>query len=418
MTTKTSTPKKPLTDATVRNLKTPGAYPDGTVRGLFLIVTPAGTKSWRLRYWIDKKEFTYTLGVYSLESPPPARHLSLGDARMAATAAKSLVTHGQHPKDAQKAVAAARKAEQALTFGAVAQEFIEHTKTVDGWSSSTDDGHRYALKAINAIMGTLPVGEVNVGHIKKVIAHYQGKPTAQRFAFGVVKRVLNFARISRYAHDNVAVGCEALLPKRRKGESRSQRHHPAIVKVEGLTEFLRRLDAHTPHTVSWYGVRLLTLLPARAVELASMRWEDLDAGFWVYRMTKVDREHTVPLPRQALAILDELRTRRMGQCEYVLPGRDPARHLHPNTFRAQMVDQLGYEVGTVSAHGFRASWRTLGQKPLKIDIDVLEMALGHETKDPLGRAYNHNDLLEERVEAAQRWADWLDELRMNTIDKN
>jgi integrase len=161
-------------------------------------------------------------------------------------------------------------------------------------------------------------------------------------------------------------------------------------------------------------MRLQTMLPVRPGELATVRWDDLDldAGWWVYVMPKVDKQHHVPLPRQAVAILRELQQRRMGQAEYVLPSRlDPDKPMHPESMRLLLTKQLKYDVGTVTCHGFRATWRTCGKKYLKIDPDVLELAMGHETKDPLGRAYNRDDLLPERVEAAQLYADWLDDLR-------
>jgi integrase len=129
-------------------------------------------------------------------------------------------------------------------------------------------------------------------------------------------------------------------------------------------------------------------------------------------MPKVSKRHHVPLPQQAVAILQELKQRRMGQAEYVLPSRlDPDKPMHPESMRLLLTEQLGYGVGTVTCHGWRATWRTCGKKHLKIDPDVLELAMGHETKDPLGTAYNRDDLLEERTEAAQLYANWLERLK-------
>jgi len=408
--------KKPLTDTAVRSAK-PGAHPDGTVRGLSLIVTESGTRSWRLRYWIDSKEHTITLGrFYILKEGAalPADHMSLQDARSAAAVVKAGARQGIHPKAEKQAKLAARKADQAQTFRAVAAEFVTHNLTVNEWAPSTEKGHRYALEAINGIMGDVPVKQLGTEHIKAVIAHFQGKRTAQRFAFGVVRRVLDFAKVSRYVDSNFADGCEALLPKRKKGETRTKTHHAAILDPVHLGDFLRKLEAHPLHSPSWYGLRLLILLPSRPSEVATMRWAelDLDAGWWVYTMPKVDKLHRVPLPRQAVEILRELQQRRMGQAGYVLRSRlAPGEAMHPESMRLLLTNQMKYSVGTVTPHGFRATWRTLGQKHLKIDPDVLELSLGHETKDPLGGAYNRDDLIPERIEAAQLYADWLDQLR-------
>lgn len=413
--------KKPLTDATARDKKTPGIYPDGTVRGLSLIVGATGAKSWRLRYWIDGKEHVHTLGRYYVAKtgmPLPQDHMGVADARKAAEVVKAGARQGIHAKDQKKAQQAARKADRELTFRVVAAEFVEHNMTANDWSPSTEKGHRYALAAINETIGDVPVKRIDTDDIKAVLKPYQiqdsKRPTAERYALSVVKRVLAFAKTSRYVSENVALGCEAFLSKRKKGEPRSQSNHAAILDPVELSVFLRRLEAHPLHSPSWYGMRLQTMLPVRPGELAAMRWEDLDldAGWWVYVMPKVDKRHHVPLPRQAITILRELLQRRMGQAEYVLPSRlAPDKPMHPESMRLLLTKQMKYDVGTVTCHGFRATWRTCGKKYLKIDPDVLELAMGHETKDPLGRAYNRDDLLPERVEAAQLYADWLTQLR-------
>ncbi|MFP3448235.1 tyrosine-type recombinase/integrase [Pseudomonas sp. SIMBA_067] len=412
-------PAKPLTDAKVRDTKTPDTYPDGTVRGLYLVVSKTGLKSWFLRYWVDKKERVCTLGHYYVAKtgvPLPQDHMGLVEARAAAEAAKAGARVGIHPKDQKKAQQAARKTEREQTFRAVAAEFVEHNMTANDWSPSTEKGHRYALAAINEIMGDVPVKQISPDHIKAVLKPYQQpeskRPTAERYALSVVKRVLAFAKTSKYVSENAAIGCEGFLSKRKKGEPRSQGNHAAILDPVALGTFLRKLEAHPLHSPSWYGLRLLTMLPVRPGELAAMRWADLKAGWWVYVMPKVDKEHHVPLPRQASDILRELQQRRIGPAEYVLPSRlDPDKPMHPESMRLLITEQLKYDVGTVTPHGFRASWRTLGKKHLKIDPDVLELAMGHETKDPLGRAYNRDDMLGERAEAAQLYADWLEKLR-------
>lgn len=420
-----ATIKKALTDAEVRGKKTPGTYPEGTVRGLYLIVTAAGTRSWRLRCWIDGKEHVHTLGRYYIAKtgmPLPQDHMGLVEARAAAEAAKAGARAGNHPKDQKKAQQVARKADRELTFRVVAAEFVEHNMRANDWSSSTEKGHRYALAAINEIIGDVPVKQVSPDHIKAVLKPYQEsktkRPTAERFAFGVLKRVLAFAKTSKYVSENVAIGCEGLLSKRKKGEPRSQSNHAAILDPAELGVFLRKLEAHPLHSPSWYGMRLLTMLPARPSELASMKWADIDGGWWVYRMPKVDKQHRISLPHQAVAILRELQQRRIGQAEYVLPSRlHPDKPMHPESMRLLLTEQMGYGVGTVTCHGWRATWRTCGKKYLKIDPDVLELAMGHETKDPLGRAYNRDDMLDERAQAAQLYANWLDSLKTATHDE-
>ena len=235
--------------------------------------------------------------------------------------------------------------------------------------------------------------------------------------------MLDFAKVSRYVKENIAVGSETLLPKKKKGE-RSQGHHAAITDADAFAEYLRKLNAYDSRTSSIYGLKLLAMLPVRPSELAAMKWSELEfeyavpnrpdldgMGRWVFTMSKVNREHIVPLPRQAVALLRELLARRAGHAEYVLPGRYADRHVNPESFRLTLVNQLGYDVGTVTPHGFRATFQTLARKELKVGIEVLELSLGHETSAAFRGAYDRNDFLEERFEVAGRWADKLDEWR-------
>lgn len=398
--------KKPLTDPRIRSLKEPGTYSEGTVGGLFLIITPKGSKRWRLRCWVNGKEVVVGLGDFE--------QVGLKDAKKAAEDAKAQASRGTRPISPKRAGVAAQRAKDSLTFDVVAKEYVKWQSKKDDWAAKTLDSHRYALDAnILPIMGTVAVADVQVTHIKDMIEGLRGKRAAARYALGVVKRILNFAVVSQYVKANVAADCGPLLQKPKKGEP-AKKHHPAIKEAGELASFLRRLDAYPGNESAIYGLKLLVMLPARASELSSMRWEDIDleAGRWTFMMSKVSRKHMVPLPRQAVAILEELLERRTGKCEYVLPSPlDATRPIQADALRLALVRRLGYRVGEVSAHGFRATFQTLARKPLGVDTEVLELALGHNTTAAYDGAYDRNEFIEERVEAAQRYANYLDELR-------
>ncbi len=80
--------------------------------------------------------------------------------------------------------------------------------------------------------------------------------------------------------------------------------------------------------------------------------------------------------------------------------------------------RIGYEVGSVTGHGFRATVHMILEEILNFRPDIIEHQLAHAVKDHNGRAYNRTTHLAERVRMMQRWADYLDELRNKANGRN
>ena len=90
-------------------------------------------------------------------------------------------------------------------------------------------------------------------------------------------------------------------------------------------------------------------------------------------------------------------------------GRVTGRPLSDGAVRLALR-RLGFN-GEMTAHGFRASVRTLAAERLRVDERILELQISHKVADALGRAYNRTAFLDERVAFMQQWADYLDRLR-------
>jgi integrase len=119
--------------------------------------------------------------------------------------------------------------------------------------------------------------------------------------------------------------------------------------------------------------------------------------------------HTVPLPKQAVAILRDLYP-LTGHGALVFPGeRSHDRPISDNTLRAALAT-LGYGPDRQSVHGFRASARTMLAEVLEVDPLVIEAQLAHAVKEANGRAYNRTQFHAKRVPMMQKWADYLDTL--------
>ena len=146
--------------------------------------------------------------------------------------------------------------------------------------------------------------------------------------------------------------------------------------------------------------------------MAEWREFDLEKRVWTIpaSRTKMRREHQVPLPRQALAILADLKT-ITGDGRLVFPGiRSLERPISENTLNASMR-RMGFKQDEVSAHGFRATASTLLNESGKFSADAIERALAHQDPDPVRRAYARGAFWAERVEMAEWWADHLDTLK-------
>ena len=125
---------------------------------------------------------------------------------------------------------------------------------------------------------------------------------------------------------------------------------------------------------------------------------------------KMGRDHIVPLSKQALSILEEIRP-FTGHGRYVFPSaRKQGRPLSENGIRVALRT-MGYTNEQMTPHGFRSMARTLLDEALGVRVEYIEHQLAHEVKDATRRAYNRTKFLPQRAEMMQQWADYLDELK-------
>jgi len=192
------------------------------------------------------------------------------------------------------------------------------------------------------------------------------------------------------------------------------KHRPAIIDPAELGAFLRTVDGFNGQPETLAALRLLPLVFTRPGELRMAEWAEFDLAKAVWTIpasrTKMRREHQVPLSRQALAILSELRA-LTGSRRLVFPGlRSPENPISENTLNSALR-RLGYSHDELTAHGFRATASTLLNESGKFSADAIERALAHQDPDPVRRAYARGVFWKERVEMAEWWADYLDRLK-------
>ncbi|MNJ17095.1 Prophage CP4-57 integrase [compost metagenome] len=403
-----STPsKKPITtDAHVRSLNEPGRYNVPGSPGLYVQVSKAGGKLWRLKYRLHGKENLFAIGVY------PA--VSLKRAREMAEEARVSIAQGIPPLKAKTARIEAQRAEQARTFQHIADQWLalKAPKLVEKSLS----GFKGALaNHINPLIGRMPVSEIKLEHVSAVLAALsgQGKLAMAKRCRTIIRAVLGFAVGREWVPRNVALGRSDELEIRH-----AVTHAAAIERPDELARYLCKLDVAGDGVVT-QALRLLTLIPARPGELCAARWEDIDfiGADWRYVVSKTERlsseKHIAVLSTQALDILRELHNHRVVNSKgqgWVFPSLvHPGQPINPTSL-LKAAQRLWPE-RKMSAHGFRSTFRTLAHEALSIDWVVLELMLSHRMPGPHGATYARSQLLEQRRETAQRWAAYLDRLR-------
>ena len=388
-----------LTDTAIRNAK-PAAKPVKKFdeRGLFLLVTPAGGKWWRLRYKFDGKEKLLSLGVYP--------DVGLKDARGRRDEARKLLADGIDPGESRKAMKSARMDRAANSFEVVAREWF--TKYSAIWAANHGDRIiRRFERDIFPRIGGHPIAELTAPELLAVVRKIESRgalETAHR-ALGNCGQVFRYAIATGRAERDLSSDLRGALPPV-KGE-----HFSAITDPAKVGQLLRALDSYQGTFTVACALRLAPLVFVRPGELRTALWTDinLDAAEWRFTVTKTNVPHIVPLARQAIEILRELHE-VTGRSRYIFPGaRSAARPMSDNAILAAMR-RLGISKDEMSGHGFRAMARTILDEVLGFRPDFIEHQLAHAVRDPNGRAYNRTAHLPERCAMMQAWANYLEGL--------
>lgn len=390
----------PLTDTVIRKAKTS----DKTRRlfdggGLYIEISPAGGKLWRLKYRYSGKEKRLALGIYP--------EVSLAQARKRREAARELLADGIDPGEDRKIQKAAKVEQAANSFEAVAREW--YARHLPNWAVS------HAEKIIRRLecdvfpwLGKRPIAEIGAPDLLKVLRRVEG-----RGALDTAHRVhQNCGQILRYA---VATGRAQRDPSadlRGALPPAKHTHFASITDPSQVGELLRAIDGFRGTFVVQSALRLAPLFFVRPGELRKALWADFDLNKaeWCYLVTKTKTEHLVPLSTQALKILADLRD-LTGNGAYVFPGRDPKKPMSDAAINAALR-RMGYDTSTeITGHGFRAMARTILHQELEFAPEVIEHQLAHRVSDSLGAAYNRTKFLKQRRQMMQRWADYLDEIK-------
>lgn len=385
----------PLSDLAVRQAKPkdkPYQLSDGGA--LFLEVTIAGGKRWLFRCRFEGKQVKFTLGAYPV--------VSLAEAREKALEAHRQLEEGKNPSIAKREAKAAQAIEATNSFELVAREW--HTKELPRWTP------KHAEKVLNSLeadafphLGHLPVTEIKAPIVLDVLRKIEARGVSE--TAGRVRQrisaVMRYAIQTGRASYNPATDLLGVI------RATKVQHRPALQRNE-LPDFYRRLAAEPLRRATKIAFKLLALTFVRPGELRGALWEEFDLERAEWRIPaermKMRSPHIVPLSRQALALLVELKP---------LAGSSPFLfHATTNINRPMSENTLSYAVGrmgysgTATPHGFRALASTVLNEE-GFDPDIIERQLAHAERNKVRAAYHRAEYLDDRRKMMQWWADFL-----------
>ena len=393
-----------LTDTFVKQVKHTGKptgdkYSDGG--GMYLLVKAVG-KYWRMDYSHAEKRKTLALGVYD--------EVTLLKARKRRDKARELLADGVDPGAAKQAEKAVKLAAAANTFEVVAREWLIKT-AAERMASTHAKVTTWLEKDVFPHIGKMAISTIGPRDVLAALRHMEGRgalDSVQRVK-QICGQVFRYAVASGSAERDVTQDLKGALAKAVPG------NFAAITEPKQAGALLRSIFAYAGHPYTVAALKLSPLVFVRPGELRTAEWAefDLEAAEWRIPASKMKMrvDHLVPLSTQAVQILRSVQP-LTGHGRYVFPGlRTSERPMSENTINGALRG-MGYAEDAHTAHGFRAMARTIMDEVLNERVDLIEHQLAHAVKDANGRAYNRTAHLPARREMMQRWADYLDKLRI------
>ena len=366
-------------------------------KGLYLEVVPSGSKYWRLKYRFAGKEKKLAFGIYP--------EVSLKEARDKREAARKQLQEGLDPSHEKKLAKLTKTINAENSFENVAREW--HQKQS---ARLTPRHSEYVLRRLAAdvfpFIGFRPINQITAPELLAVIhkiekrgaldiAHRALQTTSQIFRYGIA---------TGRAERDVAADLRGALTTRKKGNY-------SRFEEKELPDFLQNLEKYHPGTQTHLALKFIMLTFVRTKELRGAEWEEIDFKNAEWRIPaermKMREKHIVPLSKQAIKILKEVRALHNNP-KFVFPSSiSPHKMMSENTMLYAM-HHMGYKSKS-TVHGFRGTASTILNEN-RFRSDVIERQLAHGERNKVRASYNHAQYLPERKEMMQWWADYLDKL--------
>ncbi|MFN6935438.1 MAG: tyrosine-type recombinase/integrase [Tsuneonella sp.] len=369
--------------------------------GLYILIRTNGSKLWRMKYRQDGREKKLTFGRYP--------EVGLREARLKRDQARVEIGGGGDPARRKREEKIAALIRAGDTFESVAHEFIAK-REAEGLAMATLVKMNWLAAVLNKSIGRRPIAEITPHEMLSVLKKYEGEGNYEKArrlrSFG--SRVFRFGVATlRCEHDPCAPLQGALIAPKAK-------HYAAITDPAELGGLLRAIDKYEGNYTTRFALQIAPHVFVRPGELRHAEWDELDIPAAVWRIPagkmKSRRPHTVPLSRQVLAIIEQIRSVNGGSRFVFRSMHARGRPMSENTINAALR-RMGYSGDEMTAHGLRATASTLLNESGLWSHDAIERALAHQDHNAIRGIYHRGQHWDERVRMAQWWSDYLDQLR-------
>jgi integrase len=387
----------------------PGRHADGG--GLYLLVKQSGTRSWVYRFMLDGKARDVGLSrcpeAIELLRRSGGEELTLAQARAVAAIYRMKVKAGIDPlaerEEAAAQAAAEKQAQQvaSVTFKATAEAYIE--ANADSWRNAK---HRQQWRNtldtyVYPVMGDMPVVDIDTPHVLAVLEPiWKAKPETAGRVRGRIEAILDAAKVRGYRTGENPARWRGHLAQILPARTRLSRGHHKAAPYAAVPSILREL--RTRKAVAALALEFTILTAARTGEVVGATWDEFDLGKAVWTIPasrmKASREHRVPLPDRAMAILEAVKKLESPR---VFPG---VRGGQMSGMAMAML--LRRMKSDVTVHGFRSSFRDWAAECTGYPHEVCEMALAHSIGNKVEAAYRRGDLFEKRRRLMVDWGEF------------
>lgn len=412
-------PVKPLTSIQIKNAK-PAEKPyklfDGG--GLFLQVNATGSKFWKMKFSLNEKEDSLSFGKYP--------GISLQQAREKREEARKMIANGINPK-------AARKEQKRQ------RQEAEKTKAIDAENTFQKIASRlYASKAgrtteayrnkmlrefeihLFPVIGNKHIKDITGGELTSIFqgiakkTNKEGKPMTYmaKKLCRWTSEVYDLANTENSQQElpNPCRRIVKFLPKHKTKNA-------VQIPQDQLGKFLRTVDSYGGYITS-VAIQILLYTGMRQISIRRATWADFDLGkaIWHRKPEKDDPKiHDVPLPKQALLLLKSLQVFNGNDKDDLLfqsSLKDTKKPISENTISNAII-KMGFHA---DGHGLRGTVTT-GLNEMGFEPRLVEAQIGHANGNSVESAYNKARYFKQRKEMMQKWADHLDNLKNNDIER-
>jgi len=400
----------PLSNTKIKNLKPKDkSYKVTDEKGLFLLVNPTGSKLWRLKYRLDGKEKSLSIGKYP-DIPLASQNvngITIKGAREIRDEARQLISAGVDPSQHKIKQKNERLGGLKNSFESVSRDWFKF-KGNDFTTDYLKESIRRFEQNLFPWLGKKTIIDIEASELLESLKRVEDRgatETAHRL-LSHINKVYSYAISSGIATSNPAIHLKGAIKRNRSN------HFATILEPDQIGGLLRAISGYKGDFVTKSALKFAPLVFVRSGELRNAKWQDVDfeKKQWCFKASKTHIDHIVPLSSQAIKILKDLYPLTQNS-EYVFPSpRSLFKPLSENTLLGALR-RMGFSKEEMTIHGFRAMARTLLEEELKYRYEYIEQQLAHTLRDPNGRAYNRTTHIAERTEMMQNWSDYLYQLK-------